>query len=627
MQPTCEIESGRIFALVLMRTGNVFIPQEALDQPCDVTLIVENGKEFKAHGQVLSKASPFFEKMLNSDMKEANEGIVRLEMVNESSLRGILEFIYTGSVQISTENNARELIAMADYFLLPEVKTIAGRILIRNLNVLNCISIYRFAEIYRCEKLISETKKFMLSNFTSVAKTEEFLNTMSIKEVEMWISSDEIDVNAEEDVFKFILSWIDRDEFERKTYFSQLFRHVRLVYVSRDFLSSDVVTNDLVKDTEGCLDLVKEALRLIDYGNYEQLFVTPRKSLEIPVIMGYLGSSCYFPRKDMWCALPLDRPTQYDPELHYKIVIPSVASHGRLYSLVWKPLQLQALPHLFCYDSFSNSWKVLPFKDSSKVFQMFVGSNEEIYALVADKVPNKNFCCNRFGKRLDFNFERGYQSVPCQMQHLFTITKYKPASNLWENITSSFLATVQAATVCIVANDNYLYFIGGRGVDNVPLTNAERFNLSNETWKKISDIQEPRYCAVGVAAHGKIFVTEGIESKSDLQENWRSCEMYTESSNEWQFIASLEKTPGHRYRYRNLVCADDQLYVVTSVEYTCLTVIEIECYDPKSDKWIHRTTRPVQTRADLRAYSSIRVFKRSKFLQVCTPGIRKCLVM
>ena len=52
---------------------------------------------------------------------------------------------------------------------------------------------------------------------------------------EMWLSSDEIDVSAEEDVFKFILTWIDRDELERKKHFSQLFRHVRLVYVSHDY--------------------------------------------------------------------------------------------------------------------------------------------------------------------------------------------------------------------------------------------------------------------------------------------------------------------------------------------------------------------------------------------------------
>jgi len=49
----------------------VFQPQEALDRPCDLILMVEDDREFKAHKDVLSKASPFFEKLLNSDMKES----------------------------------------------------------------------------------------------------------------------------------------------------------------------------------------------------------------------------------------------------------------------------------------------------------------------------------------------------------------------------------------------------------------------------------------------------------------------------------------------------------------------------------------------------------------------------
>ena len=38
-----------------------------------------------------------------------------------------------------------------------------------------------------------------------------------------------IGVSAEEDVFKIILTWIARDKSERKKYFAELFREVRLV--------------------------------------------------------------------------------------------------------------------------------------------------------------------------------------------------------------------------------------------------------------------------------------------------------------------------------------------------------------------------------------------------------------
>ena len=75
------------------KENELFMPKETPDKRCDVILLVEDGKEFKAHKQVLSEASPFFEKLLNSDMKESREGIVRLEKFSESAMRNTLQFI------------------------------------------------------------------------------------------------------------------------------------------------------------------------------------------------------------------------------------------------------------------------------------------------------------------------------------------------------------------------------------------------------------------------------------------------------------------------------------------------------------------------------------------------------
>ena len=49
------------------------------DHLCDITLITKDDKEFKAHRNVLSAASPFFFKLLQSDMRENREGIVRFQ--------------------------------------------------------------------------------------------------------------------------------------------------------------------------------------------------------------------------------------------------------------------------------------------------------------------------------------------------------------------------------------------------------------------------------------------------------------------------------------------------------------------------------------------------------------------
>lgn len=129
-----------------------------------------------------------------------------------------------------SEDDALELIAAADFFVLPHLKTLAGRVLEQNLASSKAILTYQVAERFRCDELLFATKMFINSNFTTVARTEEFLN-LSGEEVKTWISSDEIDVRAEEDVFKIILAWIDCEKSERKRYFCALFREVRLVYV------------------------------------------------------------------------------------------------------------------------------------------------------------------------------------------------------------------------------------------------------------------------------------------------------------------------------------------------------------------------------------------------------------
>ena len=416
----------------------VFVPEDTIAHPCDLTLVVEDGKKFKAHGHVLSKASPFFEKVLNTDMAESKERLVRLEMTSEFIMGSILEFIYTGSVQILAEDNAQELIAMADYLFIPDLKTLAGSVLVQKLDASNCISIYLFGEMYRCHELIFGSKKFIFENFTSVAKSEEFLN-MSSRNVETFISSDEIDVSAEEDVFEIIIRWIDHDKAKRKKYFSQLFRHVRLVYVSRP---GDIVTNDLVEENEDCL--------LRDNDN-----IAPRKSLETPVIVVSQGGEekdeilCYFPRQDTWGTLLGNELPQFCGDL--------LSCHGKLYFI--------RMPEMRCYDPFADRWTSLPIQEGRRFRQMFVRNEDELYALVSDDQITCSEC--------DLLRSRGI-NTPCGKKHLSTITRYKPESNLWEDVSSFDLGS--RGSICIVAKGNFIYFIGGRRRRKI-LTDADRYDL------------------------------------------------------------------------------------------------------------------------------------------------------
>ena len=109
---------------------------------CDITLVVKDGEQFQAHRKVLSQASPFFERLLSSDMKESNEGVIRPPTITDSQMADILQFIYNGSVQITSQENAEKLIETADFLLLSNLKTVAGKFLEQQMTTETCRTVF-----------------------------------------------------------------------------------------------------------------------------------------------------------------------------------------------------------------------------------------------------------------------------------------------------------------------------------------------------------------------------------------------------------------------------------------------------------------------------------------------------
>ncbi|XP_078352249.1 kelch-like protein 40 [Oculina patagonica] len=600
---------------------DIFKPQETHDNPFDVTLLVEDGTEFKAHRKVLSEASPFFEKLLNSGMIESKVGVARLEMLTEAGLGAVLEFIYTGGVQILAEDDARDLIEMADYLFILPLMTLAGKVLAQTLNTSNCISTYHFAESYQCEDLISDAKTFIHANFTNVAKAEEFLN-MSSEEVNKWISSDEIVVSAEEDVFKIILTWIDHNKSEREKYFNDLFRQVRLVYVSRDYLFNDIVTNDLVNDNVCCLTVVKEVMKAIDSNNSENISVpSPRKSLETPVIVVCLVKGgeqllCYDPRTNTWYklshTLPWYKLSHTSPWLEQM-----VSYHGTVYTLFQRTIQKRHYKnYIFCLDKLFDRWTDVPYEGNRHLQKIFVSNNGDgIYALESERQnPGSTISCPDCASLNPFNRSgRVAQFIPCGKQHLSYITKYKPESKSWEDVLSIDVGL--RVEICIVAKDNYIYFIGGvmEGTRKV-LADVDRYDLNKRKWDKLANLREARFSAFGTSSREKIFIAGGWREGLCVHVN--TCEVYSEITNEWQLIRKPRTILDSR-----IMCVDGKVYMVDGTWYNLGRRREIECYDPDKDEWNVVTKIPVPANAGLHKgrdvagvmSCSMRVFLGGKF--------------
>ena len=597
--------------------SELLLQKDTLDQPCDVVLMVKDGKQLKAHKRVLSEASLFFEKLLNSDMKETQEGVVRLEMFTESVMATTLQFIYTGNVQILAEDDARDLIVVADYLFLEKLKLLAGEVLVQTLNTSNCVSTYYFSARYQCEDLLSNTCKFICANFTSIyaANRENVLN-MSNGELEMWISRDELNVSAEEDVFKIILAWIDRDRSGRKIFFTELFCHVRLVYVSCDFLRHDIVTNELVKDNNRCMTLVKDAINLLDSKNFESLSVPPRKSLETPVVVVNAGTNvlCYILRENSWCKLGEIPPSFARRNTWCNQFVPC---DGQLFlteeEIRYSPphSQFKQLKQV-TYNPYSNSCTELPAWDEGRYLRKtFVSSGDEMYSLLSEPCVERHlrlFRIRNQRKLVDcaFSLEAGTDQT-CGRKHTSFLTKYKPETNSWEYVTS-FDHLDLRDDFCIVANDNFIYFIGGKeccGDTSTFLTDVDRFELSRKQWDKAADTKIARSQARGAVVNKKIYVTSPLV-------RW---EVYDETTNEWQIITGRDGIQSHIHVQIPLA-VDGELFLVDIKPVKSAggpQRLRIERYYPEENKWQTKSDVTVRRAIDWvlqpTIVCSMRIFK------------------
>jgi len=215
LEPIREIDE-RNFCTEMMKRLDI---QRKNEQFCDVIPEAGSGDDqarLKAHRVLLCTASPFFYKALNSDMKDKKEGVIRLEETSKAVMEEVLEYLYTGHVDVN-EGNVLDLLAVADYFLIPSLKTLCVSVLLQALSLPSSIAAYYVTMKYRCEELMKKARDFIQSNFVAVAETEDFLN-LSSKQVEEWISTDEIVVMGEEEVFEILINWIERNESHKKNF-------------------------------------------------------------------------------------------------------------------------------------------------------------------------------------------------------------------------------------------------------------------------------------------------------------------------------------------------------------------------------------------------------------------------
>ena len=549
------------------------------DSFCDVTIAVKD-KEFKAHRAVLAAASPFFLTLLTSNMKESNEQMIKVELeeATETVMEDALKYLYTGNVTV-VEEKAHNLIATANFLLLPSLKTMAGNVLKESVSTENCLFNYYFAEKYECVELREKCREVINSNFSVVMETEDFVN-LDLKQVTEWVSNDDVIVNAEEDIFRGIVTWVSRNKSEREDYFLELLSQVRMISVSQDFLLNQLPKEELViSNSKIGLNFVLDAMRRKLSETDEKAIQKPRKCLLIHIqgifLCGGRKTLCYFPQKNIWYRMAdtlfeHDHSTFTPAEFMHKIYIFDAGSH-KVDESTAKVME---------YLEDNNTWAAAQGAAATFGITHYTVLNGDLYALYLQ-------------------------------YHKTDIYRYDAETNDWDRMESLAFGQREA---CIVTDEQFMYIISGRETSR-----TSRYDSQDKKWEELACVNKGRFNAFGAAMNGNIYIAGG-HNNTLLSSIECSCELYYTATNEWQLMPSL-KVPRCS---ASMVHFQGRLYVLggTSVtdggSYT--RALTVELFDSERNEWKKISQIPVER------FESQEEMKKGKRFKACCASLSKKVI-
>ncbi|KAL3836007.1 hypothetical protein ACJMK2_021462 [Sinanodonta woodiana] len=514
---------------------------------CDVTLKVGDRK-FRAHRIILAATIPYFQAMFTHDMVESKQDEISMQGIDPNALESLVNFAYNGRVEIDP-SNVQSLLVAASFLQLQSVKDACCDFLKKRLHPHNVLGARRFADQYMCGGVVEAANKYLQKHYQEVAKSEEFLS-LTKTEVQEIISRDELNVSSEEQVFESVLSWIKRDLQNRQEALPELMVKVRLPLLTPQYLSDRVATEDLIKNSLVCRDLLDEAK---DYhlmperrGLLQTFKVRPRCCTDVPGIIYAVGGLTS-------TGDSLSTVESFDPFVGRWTVAEAMSTmrsrvgvavlNGKLYAIGGYD-GMERLSTVEVFEQDSRRWRKVTSMNCKRSALGSVGLNKKLYVL------------------------GGYDGVAS----LRSVEVYDPDTNIW-TILSSMLKHRSAAGVTVL--DGEIYACGGHDGLSI-FDSVESYNVSTNNWRHLAPMLSKR-CRLGVAAlNGYLYAAGGYDGSVFL----RTVERYDPVTNTWIFVKPMNVK---RSRVA-LVATYGKLYAIGGYDGVS-NLSSVEMYDPETDNW------------------------------------------
>ncbi len=226
----------------------------------DVALVCGTDGSIKCHKLVLSALSPYFRAMFSSGFLETDSNEVQMPGTDRQTLNSIVEYAYTGSIEL-TFKNIQQIFSLAALLQLHDLVEACCDYMNVNLDSTNALDVLQFARSHQVASLIRTAKHFVAKNFCDISETQEYLEVDDKDLVKEILSSDSLNVSSENIVVDALVKWINGDQM-RETEFESLFCScVRIGLVDIDWLRKFYTENfKLISGSIKSVNMIEQRL-------------------------------------------------------------------------------------------------------------------------------------------------------------------------------------------------------------------------------------------------------------------------------------------------------------------------------------------------------------------------------
>ncbi|KAG1714379.1 Kelch-like protein 18 [Nymphon striatum] len=514
---------------------------------CDVTLKVDD-QRFTAHRIVLAATIPYFHAMFTHDMVECKQKEITIQGIDPNALESLINFAYSGLIKMDI-HNVQSLLVGASFLQLQQVRNACCDFLKRRLHPNNVLGIRQFADTLGCSKLVDAANKFIQKHFIEASRSEEFMN-LNFNDVKEIISRDELHVISEEQVFESVILWVKRDQELRKDHLPELLTRVRMPLLTPHYLSDKVATEEMIKSSHRCRDLLDEAKDyhlMPERRHLVQSFRTrPRCCSDIMGMIYAVGGLTK-------SGDSLSTVEVFDPVVGRWQMAEAMSM---LRSRVGVAVMRNKLYAIGGYNGSERLSTVEVFDPENKLWNKVAPMNCKRSAVGAAALFDRLYACG------------GYDGV----SSLNTVECYNADTNEWMMVTSM---TKHRSAAGVVAFEGYIYTMGGHDGLSI-FDSVERYDIQTGQWLPVPPMLTKR-CRLGAATlSGKLYVCGGYDGSTFLQ----TSEMFDPITGKWNYIAPMNVT---RSRVA-LVANCGKLYAIGGYDGTS-NLSTVEMYSPESNRW------------------------------------------